>query len=434
MSRKRKREKNPLITLAKSAALEPEEAGLPARGCGPVGRPAWAPGDVDLFKVPEPVRQAVAEIIEPAYRQIVVEAEDPLERSIGLTLIHLMWLEVLDQHEAKHDYLETAVLELPEDRSDMIDRHLRMLNTKVKVGAFLARLREMRRCGEAAAQSQPALDAPCQMLEKGDNQVSVDRDQVSMTRSRGEDAEGECEKRESCHPKTGSWELEAGSCERAHAGKKLTAEEMKAATQNQVSVDRDQLSVTRSDGGLIARAHTDLRTPNSDLRLAHRASAALATSNQKLATSLPAIQNIEARFEQVRTQILAHAAFFVGQGAVEATWRTYRGRRLGPYFRVFCRQRRVRPTPCTGMAPQQTSIYLGRSPELAARVGELLDELRQHIRRKRRCEELRRQVRRGLARAKDGLRQVLAQHGVELKGFEFRGAARAFDRLPPMPK
>ncbi len=64
---------------------------------------------------------------------------------------------MLDQHEAKHEYLETAVLELPEDRSGMIDRHVRMLNTKVKVGSFLIRLREMRRQSEAPAQAPQEL-------------------------------------------------------------------------------------------------------------------------------------------------------------------------------------------------------------------------------------------------------------------------------------
>jgi hypothetical protein len=54
-----------------------------------------------------------------------------------------------------------------------------------------------------------------------------------------------------------------------------------------------------------------------------------------------ATQKIEARFEQVRERILARAAVFVMQGTVEATWRTYRGHRLGPYFRASCRQRRI---------------------------------------------------------------------------------------------
>ncbi len=104
------------IALSSSATLVPQDAGLPARTGGPVGQPAWVPEDVDLHKVPEAVRQAVAEIIEPAYRQLVTEAEDPLERSFGVTLVQLMWLEVLEQHEAKHDYLNTSLLNIPQDR------------------------------------------------------------------------------------------------------------------------------------------------------------------------------------------------------------------------------------------------------------------------------------------------------------------------------
>ncbi len=55
--------------------------------------------------------------------------------------------------------------------------------------------------------------------------------------------------------------------------------------------------------------------------------------------------------------------------------------------------------------------HLGRSPELAARVRNLLDDLQQHTRYKRRCEELRRQLRRSLTRAKQELRRLLAQRG-----------------------
>ncbi len=129
-------------------------------------------------------------------------------------------------------------------------------------------------------------------------------------------------------------------------------------------------------------------------------------------------QKIEARFEQVRAAILAHAAFFVDYGFVEATWRTYRGHRLGPYFRVRCRQRSGRHALGSGAAPRPTSIYLGRSPELAARAGNLLDDLQQYTRNKRRCEELHRQVRRSLTGAKQELRRLLAERGTVQRWFE----------------
>ena len=233
-NRKRGRKRSTAVKSPESAALVSQEAGLPAEGGGPVSRPAWAPGDVDLIKVPEPVRRAVAEIVEPAYRKLVAEVEDPLERSIGLTLVHLMWLEVLDQHQTKHEYLETSILELPEDRSGMIDRHLRMLNTKIKVGSFLMRLREMRRQAEAAAPEKVS-GVRCQVSGTPRPWVTQDAEHACSALPGGE-TEGECGKHESCHPKTeaGNWKMGVGmekvsaACSR---GGKPTAEEMRTAAQ-----------------------------------------------------------------------------------------------------------------------------------------------------------------------------------------------------------
>ena len=47
--------------------------------------------------LPDGVRRAVSRVLAPAYRRFVLDAPGELERSIGLTLVHLMWLEVCDQ-------------------------------------------------------------------------------------------------------------------------------------------------------------------------------------------------------------------------------------------------------------------------------------------------------------------------------------------------
>jgi len=49
-------------------------------------------------------------------------------------------------------------------------------------------------------------------------------------------------------------------------------------------------------------------------------------------------QQIAARFERVPAQVLAHTALVAVQGHIEADWRTYPVRRLGPYFRVSYRE------------------------------------------------------------------------------------------------
>ena len=128
----------------KSAALVPQHAGFLIRRGSADSPPAWIPEDVDFHNMPEAVRQAVADIVEPAYRRLVAEAEDPLERSVGITIVHLMWLEILEQHEVMQEYLKMSILNLRQDRCHMIDHHLRTLHAKVKVGCFLSRLRELR--------------------------------------------------------------------------------------------------------------------------------------------------------------------------------------------------------------------------------------------------------------------------------------------------
>ncbi len=70
-----------------------------------------------------------------------------------------------------------------------------------------------------------------------------------MPRVQGVEVGGECGKRENCHPKNEVSGIRDQVSGTRSVGRKLTAEEMKAATQNQVSVDSDQLSVTRWRGG-----------------------------------------------------------------------------------------------------------------------------------------------------------------------------------------
>jgi hypothetical protein len=125
-------------------------------------------------------------------------------------------------------------------------------------------------------------------------------------------------------------------------------------------------------------------------------------------------QKLTARFEEVRAQVLTHPALFAAQGSVVATWRTHRGRRLGPYFQVSYRD---------GL--RQRWIYLGRSDELARKVRGLLAEAQHRQRQRRLLASLQRQVRSSLARSKARLKQDLAEKGIHLKGFEFRCAARA---------
>ena len=111
----------------------------------PQNLPLWAPDGVDLQFVPQEVQQAVAELVQPLYDQFVLGAADGLEKSLGVTIAHLLWLEILEQFDMKREYTQIdAVLNLPGNRHEMIDRHLRLIDSKLRVGYFLVRIRELR--------------------------------------------------------------------------------------------------------------------------------------------------------------------------------------------------------------------------------------------------------------------------------------------------
>jgi hypothetical protein len=128
-------------------------------------------------------------------------------------------------------------------------------------------------------------------------------------------------------------------------------------------------------------------------------------------------QKVAERFERVRTYLVGRPGLFATQGAVVATSRTYRGRRLGPYFQLAWRE-----------AGRLRRLYLGRSLELADRVRELLERLQRPARERRALARLKRQTRAALRRWLDEMRPFLAGWGVEFKGFELRGVRRSLRR------
>jgi hypothetical protein len=52
-----------------------------------------------LQPLPKELRLAIMEIVNPAYQELVLEAAAALARSAGTTLVHLLWLELLQQLE-----------------------------------------------------------------------------------------------------------------------------------------------------------------------------------------------------------------------------------------------------------------------------------------------------------------------------------------------
>ncbi|NLS92650.1 MAG: hypothetical protein GXX96_10880 [Planctomycetaceae bacterium] len=116
-----------------------------------------------------------------------------------------------------------------------------------------------------------------------------------------------------------------------------------------------------------------------------------------------------------------HPERFADQGAVVATWRTYRGRRLGPYYRLTWRENR-----------RQHSVYLGAD-------GPLVDEVRRLLHQTHTARRLKREHRRNRQLFRENVIRPLEQYvkemfrlfgnGLYLKGSEVRGSRTAGPRL-----
>jgi hypothetical protein len=123
--------------------------------------PLWVPNDADLELMPQEVQQAVTQIIQPVYERFVIASDDPLEKSLGVTVTHLLWLEILQQADLKREYTEiTAVLGTAQNHGQDIDQHLRIIESKVKVGYLLTRIRELRQRWNHHPADFPALPDP----------------------------------------------------------------------------------------------------------------------------------------------------------------------------------------------------------------------------------------------------------------------------------
>jgi hypothetical protein len=107
------------------------------------GVPYWIPNEVDLGRFPAELRAAIAEVINPAYHELVERARDGLQKSAGLTVLWLMWLEILDHIQLGHSLGSSASMpETSKEREQLITRHLRLVGSKVKASSFLLRLHE----------------------------------------------------------------------------------------------------------------------------------------------------------------------------------------------------------------------------------------------------------------------------------------------------
>jgi len=106
--------------------------------------PLWLPSGVNFARLPKVVQDGVRDIVDPLYQEYVRNAPDLLERTNGQSLVHLVWLELLDQAK-----LAMSGSELHGDAVEYyhqsLDRHLRLISIKERVCKFLLLMKEFKK-------------------------------------------------------------------------------------------------------------------------------------------------------------------------------------------------------------------------------------------------------------------------------------------------
>jgi hypothetical protein len=124
--------------------------------------PPWLPTGERWESLPQNLRQAVLRLLTPAYRQFVLDAPDELQRSIGLTLVHLLWLELCSQARLGDVVAApTCLAAVLNDPEEMIGRYLNLVAAKNQTTELLVKLRLVNEAlARSAATPTPRLPPP----------------------------------------------------------------------------------------------------------------------------------------------------------------------------------------------------------------------------------------------------------------------------------
>ncbi len=65
--------------------------------------PLWIPPGLKFDSLPPALQKAIVEIVNRAYRELVLEAQTSLEQAMGLSFVHILWLELIEELEIGAD-------------------------------------------------------------------------------------------------------------------------------------------------------------------------------------------------------------------------------------------------------------------------------------------------------------------------------------------
>jgi hypothetical protein len=104
--------------------------------------PCWLPTVADPLGLPQLVLESLTRIIRPAYRAMVLEAPDELERTIGNSIVYLTWLELVNQIRLANALADpTSPAAILHDPDKLTDRCLKLVTAKCQTAGLMLRLR-----------------------------------------------------------------------------------------------------------------------------------------------------------------------------------------------------------------------------------------------------------------------------------------------------
>jgi hypothetical protein len=107
--------------------------------------PRWIPPGIEFNSFPHEMQIAIAQIVNPIYEQLVLQADDSLEKSTGMTIVYLLWMEIFNQYQLGQEYIPDNFLRQAGQYEETFTRQLQLVEAKAKSSYILVRLREIRR-------------------------------------------------------------------------------------------------------------------------------------------------------------------------------------------------------------------------------------------------------------------------------------------------
>jgi hypothetical protein len=132
----------------------PAPAPVPAPAPAPApARPLWLPPGVTFESLPKSVQQAVLDILNPVYQELVLKASDPLERGQGLSYCNLLFLELLTTCGLVEWATDVGLPSLPSSQG--LAGLVGVTGQKGKVANFLFEFRKFRHKVERESAAPP---------------------------------------------------------------------------------------------------------------------------------------------------------------------------------------------------------------------------------------------------------------------------------------